>query len=85
MDGGTAENVAGLPVEAPQEVVPAFIPDVRPTLEQYMEKLARLLAQHSKKVPGRFSNNSLVPTPIDALWQARSIVFACSGRFVVCV
>ena len=76
-DGGTVENDAGLPVEAPQEVVPAFIPEVRPTLDQYMEKWARLLAQHSKKVPGRFSNNNLVPKPIDALWQARCSVF-CS-------
>ena len=71
-DGGTADSVAGLPVEAPRDVVPAFIPEVRPTLERYMEKWARLLAQHSKKVPGKFSNNNLVPTPIDALWQVRS-------------
>ena len=78
-DGGTAENAAGLPVGALRDVVPALIPEVRPTLEQYMEKWARLLAQHSKKVPGKFSNNNLVPTPIDALWQARSDVLACSG------
>ena len=58
-----------------RDVVPALIPEVRPTLEQYMEKWARLLAQHSKKVPGKFSNNNLVPTPIDALWQARGYVF----------
>ena len=76
-DGGTAENAAGLPVEAARDVVPAFIPEVRPTLEQYMEKWARLLAQHSKTVPGDFSNDNLVPKPIDALWQARCNVF-CS-------
>ena len=81
-DGGTAENAAGLPVGALRDVVPALIPEVRPTLEQYMEKWARLLAQHSKKVPGKFSNNNLVPTPIDALWQARSDVLACSGQIV---
>ena len=68
-DGGTVENDAGLPVEASRDVVPALIPEVRPTLEQYMEKWARLLAQHNKKVPGEFSNDNLVPKPIDALWQ----------------
>ena len=70
VDGGTAENVAGLPVEAPRDVVPVLIPEARPTLEQYMEKWTRLLAQHSKKVPGEFSTDNLVPAPIDALWQA---------------
>ena len=75
-DGGTAENDAGLPVEASRDVVPALIPEVRPTLEQYMEKWARLLAHHSKKVPGEFSTDNLVPAPIDAPWQA-----SCNGCF----
>ena len=74
-DGATAENDAGLPVEAPRDVVPALIPEARPTLEQYIQKWARLLAQHSKTVPGEFSNDNLVPKPIDALWQARCSVF----------
>ena len=42
-DGGTTESVAGLPVEAPRDVVPGFILEVRHTLERYMEKWARLL------------------------------------------
>ena len=76
-DAGTAKSDAGLPVEAPRDVVPVLIPEVRPTLEQYMEKWTRLLAQHSKKVPGEFSTDNLVPVPIDALWQA-----CCNGCFV---
>ena len=74
------ETDAGLPVEATRDVVPALIPEVRPTLEQYMEKWARLLAQHSKTVPGEFSNDNLVPKPIDALWQARE--FLRSGQVI---
>ena len=70
VDGGTAENDAGLPMQAPRDVVPALIPEVRPTLEQYQDKWAKLLAQHSKPVEGPFSNENLVPMPIDALWQA---------------
>ena len=80
--GGTVDTDVGLPVEAARDVVPALIPEVRPTLEQYMEKWARLLAQHNKKVPGEFSNNNLVPKPIDALWQACGYVFLCSGKII---
>ena len=82
--GGTVETDAGLPVDAARNVVPALIPEVRPTLEQYMEKWVRLLAQHNKKVPGEFSDNNLVPKPIDALWQACGceFCFVCSGKII---
>ena len=41
----------------------------RPSLEEYKEKWARLLAQHSKPVEGGYSIENLVPTPIHQLWQ----------------
>jgi len=40
----------------------------RPSLEEYREKWARLLSQHSKPVEGEYSIGNLVPTPIHQLW-----------------
>ena len=49
------------------------LPDVPertfPTLAEYKEKWARLKAQHSKPVPGEFSRDNVVPTPVPQLWQ----------------
>ena len=44
-------------------------PGERPTLEEYKDKWSRLLAQHSKCVPGPFSAENLVPVPDSRLWQ----------------
>ena len=40
-----------------------------PSLEEYKEKWARGLAQHSKPVPGEFCRENLVPEPIPQLFQ----------------
>jgi len=56
--------------EAEEEVVlPALPQEERPTLAQYREKWARLLAQHAKAVAGGFSLSNLVPLPIHELFQ----------------
>ena len=44
-------------------------PEQRPTLEEYTEKWAHLIAQHSRCVPGPFSADNLVPVPDNRLWQ----------------
>ena len=44
-------------------------PEQRPTLEEYKEKWSRLLAQHSRCVPGTFSAENLVPAPDSRLFQ----------------
>ena len=65
-EAGSADDGAG-PAEA---ALPVLLPqEVRPSLEQYRDKWARLLAQHSKRVEGEFSVWNLVPTPIYELWQ----------------
>jgi len=57
---GTAASEAGLPV---------LLHEPRPSIEQYRERWARSLAQHSKPVEGGFSNDNLVPLAIHVLWQ----------------
>ena len=50
-EAGSADDGAG-PAEA---ALPVLLPqEVRPSLEQYRDKWARLLAQHSKRVEGIF-------------------------------
>ena len=41
----------------------------RPSLDEYKEKWERLLALHSRCVPGPFSHDNLVPWPDNRLWQ----------------
>lgn len=46
------------------------MPDTKyPSLETYQKKWDKLEAQHSKSVPGEFSNANLVPQCITELWQ----------------
>ena len=44
-------------------------PEQRPTLEEYTEKWAHLIAQHSRCVSGPVSVDNLVPVPDSRLWQ----------------
>ena len=55
-----------VPEEADDDTLPT---ETYPTLEQYKERWARRLAEHSKSVPGEFGRNNLVPEPIHQLWQ----------------
>ena len=49
--------------------MPVLLHESRPSIEQYRERWARSLAQHSKPVEGGFSNDNLVPLAIHVLWQ----------------
>ena len=65
-DEDLAEDGA-LPAE--EDALPVLPQVSRPSLEEYKEKWALLLAQHSKPVEGKYSIGNLVPTPIHQLWQ----------------
>ena len=60
-DGDDGEKLAVDVVDLPDTVYP--------TLEEYKAKWHRLLAQHSKPVPGEFSHSNLIPDPVVQLWQ----------------
>ena len=65
-DEDSADDAA-LPAE--EDALPVLPQVSRPTLEEYREKWARLLAQHSTPVEGGYSIENLVPKPIHQLWQ----------------
>ena len=66
---GSADGDDGVLTEAVGDLVPLLPQERRPSVEQYRDKWARLLAAHSKPVEGKFSLRNLVPTPIYELWQ----------------
>ena len=66
------EDVAMTEATAERETVDGdntLPPVTYPSLEQYQERWARKLAEHSRQVPGEFSRDNLVPEPIHQLWQ----------------
>ena len=65
-DEDSAEDAA---LPAGEDALPVLPQVSRPSLEEYREKWARLLAQHAKPVEGEYSIGNLVPTPIHQLWQ----------------
>ena len=66
---GSAADDAGPETDAAGVGLPVLPVETRPSLEQYRDKWARQLAQHSKPVEGDFSIDNLVPLAIHVLWQ----------------
>ena len=58
-----------MPHEIDTGCLPAMPQADYPTLEEYQEKWARLLAEHERTVEGEFSIDNLIPTPNHMLWQ----------------
>ena len=44
-------------------------PVPRPTLSEYLARWDEELTRHTREVPGAFSRDNLVPTPVPELWQ----------------
>ena len=65
---GSADDDALLGTAASEAGLPVLLHESRPSIEQYRERWARSLAQHSKPVEGDFSSGNLVPLPIHVLW-----------------
>ena len=56
-------------MEAAAEPAAPYLPAPRPSLADYEAKWAHEEARHARAVPGPFSRDNLVPTPVPVLWQ----------------